>query len=80
LTVYAFNSTTEEDLDMENASAISKIEVLNNVYANQGRIYTEETARIYTITGLDVTSMNGNLEGLYIVKAGNKMAKVMVTK
>lgn len=80
LTVYAFNATTEADLDMENASAISKIEVLNNVFANQGRIYTEDAARIYTITGLDVTSMNGNLEGLYIVKAGNKMAKVMVTK
>jgi hypothetical protein len=80
LTVYAFNATTQADLDMENASAISKIEVLNNVYANQGRIYTEESARIYTITGLDVTSMNGNLDGVYIVKVANKVAKIMVTK
>ena len=78
--VSAYNYDTDEDITLNDDVAIRNIEVLNNVFANQGRIYTEETARIYTITGLDVTSMNGNLEGLYIVKAGNKVAKVMVTK
>jgi len=78
--VWAYNYDTDEDITLNDDVAIRNIEVLNNVFANGGRIYTQETARIYTITGLDVTSMNGNLEGLYIVKAGNKVAKVMVTK
>lgn len=74
--VWAYNRDTDEDITL----AIHNVEILDNIYANNGRIYTEDAARIYTITGLDVTSMNGNLEGVYIVKAGNKVAKVMVTK
>ena len=62
------------------ATAIRTVEIDNTVYARDGRIYAEEGARIYSLTGLDVTRMNGNLEGIYIVKNGNKVAKVAVAK
>ncbi|MGN0187243.1 MAG: hypothetical protein ACI392_05790 [Paludibacteraceae bacterium] len=65
---------------IEEATAIRTIEIDNTVYARDGRIYAEEGARIYSLTGLDVTRMNGNLEGIYIVKNGNKVAKVAVAK
>lgn len=64
----------------EEGSAIRTVEIDNTVYARDGRIYAEEGARIYSLTGLDVTRMNGNLEGIYIVKNGNKVAKVAVAK
>lgn len=65
---------------VEKYTAIRTVEIDNTVYARDGRIYAEEGARIYSLTGLDVTRMNGNLEGIYIVKNGNKVAKVAVAK
>lgn len=46
-----------------------------NIYATNGRIENIGTARIYTVTGLDVTSLNGSLQGIYIVKVGDKAHK-----
>ena len=62
----------------EGATAIREVEVMTDVYARDGRIYAEEGARIFTVTGLDVTRQNGQLNGIYVVKAGNKVAKVVV--
>ncbi len=59
-------------------TAIRDVEVMSDVYARDGRIYAEEGARIYTVTGIDVTTLNGQLEGVYVVKNGNKVAKVVV--
>ena len=59
-------------------TAIRDIEVMSDVYARDGRIYAEEGARIYTVTGIDVTTLNGQLDGVYVVKNGNKVAKVVV--
>jgi len=62
-------------------TAIRTLEVLTNVYAHNGRIYAEEGAQIYTITGLNVTEQNEKStlgEGIYIVKANNKVAKIVV--
>ena len=39
-----------------------------NVYAKDHTIYCEEPFQIYTVTGLEVTHLNGALEGVYIVK------------
>ncbi len=49
-----------------------------NIYATNGRIENIGTARIYTVTGLDVTSLNGSLNGVYIVKVGDKAHKIAV--
>lgn len=82
LTVYAFDCDTEEEITLEDEiTAIRNIEVLNDVYAREGRIYAEEGAQIYTIMGLNVTEQNKKStlgEGIYIVKAGNKLAKIVV--
>ena len=41
------------------------------VYAKEHTIYCEEPFQIYTVTGLEVTHLNGALEGVYIVKTEN---------
>ncbi len=83
LTIYAADSETEDDiiLDDEVTAIRSNIEVLTDVYAREGRIYAEDGAQIYTIMGLNVTEQNQKSklgEGIYIVKAGNKVAKIVV--
>ena len=80
--ILAYDDETEDDIELTDvaSTAIRTVEIDNTVYARDGRIYAEEGARIYSLTGLDVTRMNGNLEGIYIVKNGNKVAKVAVAK
>jgi hypothetical protein len=47
-------------------------------YASEHTIYCEEAFQIYTTTGVDVTHLNGSLEGIYIVKTekGNRLISV----
>ncbi|HKL96212.1 MAG TPA: hypothetical protein VJ856_02960 [Paludibacteraceae bacterium] len=49
-----------------------------NIYSVDGTILGLENLRIYNLTGQDVTSMNGNLRGVYIVVSDNKVAKIQV--
>ncbi len=58
-------------------TAIDQVEA-TVIYANAGRIYGAEGARIYTISGLDVTEMNGQLNGIYVVRTQNAAYKVAV--
>ncbi len=48
------------------------------IFAANGRIYGDDNMRIYTVLGLDVTEMNGSLCGVYIVKVGNSVQKIIV--
>ena len=48
------------------------------LYANDGTIYANDNLQIFTLTGMDVTSQNGNLKGAYIVKIAGKTSKIMV--
>lgn len=59
------------------ATALESVEALE-VYAENGRIYAAEGARIFTVSGIDVTEMNGQLNGIYIVKVGNQATKIAV--
>ena len=59
------------------ATALENVEALE-VYAENGRIYAAEGARIFTVSGIDVTEMNGQLNGIYIVKVGNQATKIAV--
>ena len=56
---------------------IDEVEAIK-VYASEHTIYCEEAFQIYTTTGLDVTHLNGALEGIYIVKTekGNQLISV----
>ena len=49
-----------------------------DIYANNGRIYGAEGMRIYTVSGIDVTDQNGQLNGIYIVKAQTGVYKIAV--
>ena len=49
-----------------------------DVYAKEGTIYSELDFEIYNLTGINVTHLNGSLEGIYIVKTneGNRLISV----
>ena len=49
-----------------------------HIYAHDGRIFATEPIRIYTLTGLDVTSLNGSLKGIYIIKTATNASKIIV--
>lgn len=52
---------------------------VENIYAYQGTVVAPEAARIYSLTGQDVTNQNGLLQnGIYVVRAANKTVKVVV--
>ncbi|MCI7337103.1 MAG: hypothetical protein MSH41_00665 [Bacteroidales bacterium] len=59
------------------ATALQAVTVAD-IYANNGRIYGAEGMRIYTVSGMDVTDQNGQLNGIYIVKAQTGVYKIAV--
>lgn len=63
---------TETPVNVENIT-------INNIFVQNGMIVADEEISIFTITGQNVTDMNGNLtKGVYIVKSANTTAKVVV--
>ena len=62
----------------ENPTSVENI-TINNIYVQDGMIIADEEISIFTITGQNVTDMNGNLaKGVYVVKVANATAKVVV--
>ena len=57
--------------------AIDEVPAID-VYAKEGTIYSELDFEIYNLTGINVTHLNGSLEGIYIVKTneGNRLISV----
>lgn len=52
---------------------------INNIYTENGLVVADGEFAIFTITGQDVTAMNGRLEnGIYIVKTAKSAVKVVV--
>ena len=49
-----------------------------NIYANEGTIYCDEEFTIYNLAGLDVTSLNGSLQGVYLVVTANGNEQISV--
>ena len=65
----------------EEPTAIDEEETVSEslaVTAKDGRVYCEEEFRIVNLAGQDVTAMNGELQGTYIVVSGDKAVKVVV--
>lgn len=58
-------------------SALDQVE-LGTIEVRDGRVYCESDFRIYDTLGRDVTRLNGNLNGVYVVKVGDKAAKIVV--
>ena len=62
----------------ENPTSVKNI-TINNIFVQNGMIKADEEIAIFTITGQNVTDMNGNLaKGVYVVKSANATAKVVV--
>ena len=72
------NSNTVSVTTTGTPTAIDQVTAPLSIYATGGRIYGAENARIYTILGMDVTEQNGNLNGIYVVKANGKTQKIAV--
>ncbi|MGN0187864.1 MAG: hypothetical protein ACI392_09010 [Paludibacteraceae bacterium] len=68
---YHYTAFAPTNLEMSNSNA-------PHIYAHDGRIFTTEPMRIYTLTGLDVTELNGSLQGIYIVKTSTNITKIIV--
>ena len=67
--------------DEPDGSAVEETEAVGialKITARDGRIYCEEEFRIVNLAGQDVTAMNGELQGTYIVVSGDKAVKVVV--
>lgn len=77
LNLNGVKNTSDYVLGTSPATALENVEALE-VYAENGRIYAAEGARIFTVSGIDVTEMNGQLNGIYIVKVGNQATKIAV--
>lgn len=48
------------------------------IYAENGTIYVDGEYHIYTITGIDVTEQNGQLDGIYMVRTSGEVYKIFV--
>lgn len=69
---YVPNGEGGDPTNVENA-------MLSTITVQNGMIVAEGEFQIFTITGQNVTSMNGSLEkGVYVVKSANAVVKVMV--
>ena len=64
-----------------NQGPITEVEngTIANIYTQNGLIVVEGEYQIFTITGQNVTQMNGNLiRGVYIVRTANATSKVII--
>ena len=60
------------NVDVENVT-------IENIYTYNGTIMAEGEFQIFTVTGQDVTNMNGRLaNGIYVVRTANSVNKVIV--
>lgn len=59
-------------------TAIKNVTVDNSVYAVNGTVYAESEFQIFSVSGQNVTELNGNLNGIYIVKTAKGIQKVAV--
>ncbi len=61
----------------ENETALAQVE-LDGLYTTAGHIVCDGEFQIFDLLGRDVTRLNGSLNGVYIVKVGEKVQKVVV--
>ena len=72
MSVYDPNNNDGPSVNVENAT-------LSNVMVQDGMIVANGEYQIFTITGQNVTAMNGNLHnGVYVVRTANATIKVIV--
>ena len=76
-TMPAANVSVSATFKATTTTALQNVEMAE-IYAENGTIYGAEGMQIFTITGQNVTHMNGHLNGIYIVKIATTAQKVIV--
>ena len=76
-TMPAANVSVSATFKATTTTALQNVEMAE-IYAENGTIYGAEGMQIFTITGQNVTEMNGQLNGVYIVKCADKAQKIIV--
>ncbi len=74
-------SQTQKDVYYTHAlptTALSPAAQAIDLYTTDGRIVCSDEFRIYDLVGRDVTSLNGSLHGIYIVRTTEAAQKVVV--
>ena len=59
-------------------TAIKNVTIDNSVYATNGTVYAEGEFQIFSVAGQNVTELNGQLNGIYVVKTAKGIQKVAV--
>ncbi len=58
---------------------LAQVEI-EGLFATAGRIVCEQEFQIFDLLGRNITRMNGQLNGVYIVKVGDKAQKISVSR
>ncbi len=76
-TMPASNVTVSATFKAKTPTALATTQALD-LRTESGRVICTQEFQIFTLTGQNVTEMNGQLNGVYIVKVGDKAQKVVV--
>ena len=84
LTDYQNAPVWQEFLDIQgktelNPTAVEEA-VIENLWVENGTVHYDGEFRIYDVVGRDVTNLNGNLNGIYIIRTDKAVQKVSITK
>jgi len=67
-----------DNITFKAATAIKNVTIDNSVYATNGTVYAEGEFQIFSVAGQNVTELNGQLNGIYVVKTAKGIQKVAV--
>lgn len=70
----------EKQIELEPTTALRRVNADASVWTADGRVYADGELKIYDLLGRDVTTLNGSLNGVYVVKTENAATKVVVRK
>ena len=67
-----------DNVKFSSTTAIKNVTIDNSVYATNGTVYAEGEFQIFSVAGQNVTELNGQLNGIYVVKTAKGIQKVAV--
>jgi hypothetical protein len=67
-----------DNVTFKGTTPIKNVTIDNSVYATNGTVYAEGEFQIFSVAGQNVTELNGQLNGIYVVKTAKGIQKVAV--
>ena len=74
----AANGYRIDNVKFSATTPIKNVTIDNSVYATNGTVYAEGEFQIFSVSGQNVTELNGQLNGIYVVKTAKGIQKVAV--